>query len=286
MIDSRLVTWACIPSLTPVPDYPVGSILGRGRGGSKTAELLSEEVERAGVESDASRKNQAGVWSEGSDSKPVNVEAGCGESGDEDEELYIFPQCASAPAPAAAPKGRAAQPPSLTPASTSEGRAASPAPLTTADVYGGRATPATVVFVNEGPGPAEFEGSGVSTSPSVGRERSDRVLNEDAQESPVSSTRGTETDEAIPPPVLGTREAARLRWTAEGSTGTVEGRTRGDVRRLQAIHGAALVAREMGMEVAFEDSVFLAARDSYVGTLSDLKGKFLVKRAVDIAFQI
>ena len=31
MIDSRRVTWACIPSLTPVPDYPVGSMIGRGR---------------------------------------------------------------------------------------------------------------------------------------------------------------------------------------------------------------------------------------------------------------
>ena len=26
MIDSRHVTWACIPSITPVPDNPVGSI--------------------------------------------------------------------------------------------------------------------------------------------------------------------------------------------------------------------------------------------------------------------
>ena len=33
MIDSRHVTWACIPSLTPVPEYPTGSMLGRGRGG-------------------------------------------------------------------------------------------------------------------------------------------------------------------------------------------------------------------------------------------------------------
>ena len=48
----------------------------------------------------------------------------------------------------------------------------------------------------------------------------------------MPSTRGTETGEAIPPPVLGGREAARLKWTAEGPTGTGEGRTRGDVRRL------------------------------------------------------
>ena len=110
-------------------------MIGRGRGGSKTAELRSEEAEPAGVESDASEKNQVDVWSEGSDSKPVNVEVGCGESEDEDEELYTFPQCAPAPTPAAAPKGRAAQLPPLTPAVSSGGRAASPAPLTTADVF-------------------------------------------------------------------------------------------------------------------------------------------------------
>ena len=33
MIDSRPVTWACIPFLTPVPDYPSSSTIGRGRGG-------------------------------------------------------------------------------------------------------------------------------------------------------------------------------------------------------------------------------------------------------------
>ena len=53
MIDSRHVTWACTPSLTPVPDYPVGSMIGRGRGRSKTAELRSQEMEPTGVESDA-----------------------------------------------------------------------------------------------------------------------------------------------------------------------------------------------------------------------------------------
>ena len=107
MIDSRQVTWACIPSLASIPDYPVDFMLGRGRGGLQIAKLRSEEVEPSGVESDASRKDQADVWSEGSDSKPVNVEAGYGESGDEDEELYIFPQCAPAPTPVAAPKRRA-----------------------------------------------------------------------------------------------------------------------------------------------------------------------------------
>ena len=81
--------------------------------------------------------------------------------------------------------------------------------------------------------------------------------------------RGMETGEDIPPPVLGEREATRLKWAAEGPTGTVEGRTRGDVRRLQTLHGAGLVTREMGMEAAFENSAFVAAYDSYVGTLSD-----------------
>ena len=74
----------------------------------------------------------------------------------------------------------------------------------------------------------------------------------------MSSTRGTETSEAIPPPVSRGRGAARLKWTAEGPTGTVGGRKRGGVHRLQAIHGASLVAREGGMEAAFEDFVFLA----------------------------
>ena len=116
--------------------YDNGNTSRRVRGGPKTAELRSEEVEPAGVESDASRKDQADVWSEGSDSKPVNVEAGCRESNNEDGELYIFPECALASLPAAAPKGRAKQLPSLTPEATSEGRAASPAPLTIADVSG------------------------------------------------------------------------------------------------------------------------------------------------------
>ena len=63
----------------------------RGRGGEKNAELRSEEVKPARVESDASRKDQADVWSEGSDSQPVDGEVDCGESEDEDEELYIYP---------------------------------------------------------------------------------------------------------------------------------------------------------------------------------------------------
>ena len=58
----------------------------------------------AGVEPDASEKDQADVWSEGSDSEPVNVDAGCVQNKDEDEELYVSRQCAPAPALVAAPK--------------------------------------------------------------------------------------------------------------------------------------------------------------------------------------
>ena len=86
--------------------------------------------------------------------------------------------------------------------------------------------------------------------------------------------------------MLGGRETARLKWTAKGPTGTVEDRTREGVRRLQAFHGAALVAREMGIEAAFQDYVFLAAHDFYVGTFSDLEGMFLIEGAADIAFQM
>ena len=60
----------------------------------------------------------------------------------------------------------------------------------------------------------------------------------------------------------------------------MEGRTREDVRRLQVLHGAALVTREMGIENAFEDSVSLAAHDS------DLEDKFLIERAAEIVFQM
>ena len=107
------------------------------------------------MESDASGKDQAGVRSEGRDSKPVNVETGCGESNYDDEVLYIFPQYTPALTPATTLKARAPQRPSLTPAATSKGRVATPAPLTTADVSGGRATPATVLSVNEASGPTK-----------------------------------------------------------------------------------------------------------------------------------
>ena len=97
---------------------------------------------------------------------------------------------------------------------------------------------------------------------------------------------GTEVGKAIPQPVFGGREAARLEWTTEGPTRTVEGPTREDGCRLQALHGAAPGAREIEMKAASEHSVFLAAHDSHVGTLSDLDGKFFREGAADITFRM
>ena len=70
------------------------------------------------------------------------------------------------------------------------------------------------------------------------------------------------SDEAIPPPVLGGRETARLEWTGEGPTGIIKGLTRGDVRHLQALHGASLVVQGLEMETASEDPVFITAHDT------------------------
>ena len=106
MSDSKCVTWTCTSSRTPLPDSSASSMLGCGRGKNRRAPI--REVEPAGVESHARGKDQTDVWSEESDSRPVNVEAGCAEGEDEDKELYIFPQCAPAPAPAVIPNGRAA----------------------------------------------------------------------------------------------------------------------------------------------------------------------------------
>ena len=94
--------------------YDNGNTMRCRKGGQKTAELRSEEVEPDEAESDASGKDQANVWSQGIECEPVNAEAGCSERKYEDKEPRTFPQCAPAPVPAAAPKERA-QPPSLTP---------------------------------------------------------------------------------------------------------------------------------------------------------------------------
>ena len=66
--------------------------------------------------------------------------------------------------------------------------------------------------------------------------------------------------------MLGEREARRLEWIAAGPIGTVEGRTRGDVCRQQAVHSAGLLAGEVGLVSAREDSAFRAAQGELVGS--------------------
>ena len=43
---------------------------------------------------------------------------------------------------------------------------------------------------------------------------------------------------------------------------------------------------DWGWRSAFEDSVFLAAHDSYLGTLPDLEGDVLLDGGADIAFRM
>ena len=50
-----------------------------------------------------------------------------------------------------------------------------------------------------------------------------------------------------------------------GPTGTVEGRTRGDFRRLQAVHSAGLLAGEVGLVSVREDSASRATQRELVG---------------------
>ena len=80
----------------------------------------------------------------------------------------------------------------------------------------------------------------------------------DVDASPISTSPGSNADGLMPSPVLGEREARRLEWTAAGPTGTVEGRTRGDFRRLQAVQNAGLLAEEVGLVSAREGSAFRA----------------------------
>ena len=92
----------------------------------------------------------------------------------------------------------------------------------------------------------------------------------DVDASPVPTSPGSNADGAMPSPVLGGREARRLEWTATGLTGAVDGRTRGDFRRLQAVKNAGLLAGEVGQVSAREDSVFCATQGELVG--SDMFG--------------
>ena len=89
----------------------------------------------------------------------------------------------------------------------------------------------------------------------------------DVDASPVSTSPGSNADGAMPSPGLGGREARRLEWTAAGSTGTVDGRTRGDFRRLQAVHNAGLLSGEVGLVSAREDSAFRVTQGKLVGSV-------------------
>ena len=62
----------------------------------------------------------------------------------------------------------------------------------------------------------------------------------DVSVSPVPTSQGSDVDGAMTFPVPGGREARWLEWTGAGPTGTVEGRTHGDVCRLHAVHNADL----------------------------------------------
>ena len=89
----------------------------------------------------------------------------------------------------------------------------------------------------------------------------------DVDASPVSTSPGSNADGAIPLPVLGRREARRLEWAAAGPTGTVDGRTRGDFRRRQAVQNAGLLAGEVGLVSARQDSAFRATQGELLGSV-------------------
>ena len=109
--------------------------------------------------------------------------------------------------------------------------------------------------------PIEVESPERANNSSIG------VGGSDVDASPVSTSPGSNADGAMPSPVLGGREAHRLEWTAAGPSGTVEGRTRGDFRRLQAVQNAGLLPGEVGLVSAREDSAFRATQGELVGSV-------------------
>ena len=109
--------------------------------------------------------------------------------------------------------------------------------------------------------PIEVESPERANNSSIGVGGSDVDVN------PVSTSPGSNADGAMPSPVLGGREARRLEWTAAGPTGTVEGRTRGDFRRLQAVQNTGLLAGDVGLVSAREDSAFRATQGQLVGSV-------------------
>ena len=106
--------------------------------------------------------------------------------------------------------------------------------------------------------PIEVESPGRVNNLSIG------VGGSDVDVSPASTSPGPNSNGAMPSPVLGGREARRLEWTAAGPTGTVEGRTRGYFRRLQAVDSAGLLAGEVGLVFVREDSAFRVTQEEFM----------------------
>ena len=109
--------------------------------------------------------------------------------------------------------------------------------------------------------PIEVESPERANNSSIG------VGGSDVDASPVSTSPGSNADGAMLSPVLGGRVARRLEWRVAGPTGTVEGRTRGDFGRLQAVQNAGLLAGEVGLVSAREDSAFRATQGELVGSV-------------------
>ena len=83
---------------------------------------------------------------------------------------------------------------------------------------------------------------------------------------------GSNANGIMPAPVMGKREARRLECTAADPIGKVEGRTRRKFCRLHAVvHSACLLAGEVSLETARENSIFRAAQRELVGTLAGVK---------------
>ena len=165
-----------------------------------------------------------------------------GDVEDDDNEESTFPLVVDpAPTREAAPVGRAAQSMPL---------------ATTADVplSIGRPTKANSQ-------PIEVESPERVNNSSIG------VGGSDVDASPVSTSPGSNADGAMPSTVLGGREARQLEWTAADPTATVNGRTRGDFRRLQAVQSAGLLAGEVVLVSAREDSVFRTTQGELVGNV-------------------
>ena len=203
---------------------PLASVLCKQRG-REPIEL--QEMESAEGDTNASNGE--------SDELQFDHQKSAGNKEDDGDEGSIFPPVINlASSRATASVRRAAQ---LMPLATTAG-----APLSI-----GRATKANSQ-------PIEVERPEKVYNSSIG------VGGSNVDASPVSTSPGSNADGAMPSPMLGGREAPRLEWTAAGPTGTVDGRRRGDFRRLQAVQSAGLLAREVGLVSAREDSGFRATQ--------------------------